>query len=61
MADYIEDFALGARLLKETGVKMIEVNLSCPNEGTANLLCFDIDRARRVVERIQEEIGIAAA
>ena len=28
-----------------------------PNEGTANLLCFDVERARRVVERIREEIG----
>jgi dihydroorotate dehydrogenase (NAD+) catalytic subunit len=54
---YIEDFALAARLLKETGVKIIEANLSCPNEGTANLLCFDVDRARRVVEHIREEIG----
>ena len=54
---YIEDFALAARLLKETGVKIIEANLSCPNEGTANLLCFDVDRARRVVERIREEVG----
>jgi dihydroorotate dehydrogenase len=54
---YIEDFALAARLLKDTGVKIIEANLSCPNEGTANLLCFDVDRARRVVERIREETG----
>jgi len=54
---YLDDFALAARLLKETGVKIIEANLSCPNEGTANLLCFDVDRARRVVERIREEIG----
>jgi dihydroorotate dehydrogenase (NAD+) catalytic subunit len=54
---YIEDFALAARLLKETGVKVIEANLSCPNEGTANLLCFDVERARRVVERIRETIG----
>jgi dihydroorotate dehydrogenase (NAD+) catalytic subunit len=54
---YIEDFVLAARLLKETGVKIIEANLSCPNEGTANLLCFDVERARRVVERVREEVG----
>src|ERR1700729_944022 len=54
---YIADFVTGARLLKQTGVKIVEVNLSCPNEGTANLLCFDVDRAHRVVERIREEIG----
>jgi dihydroorotate dehydrogenase (NAD+) catalytic subunit len=56
-ADYIADFALGARLLKETGVKIIEVNLSCPNEGTANLLCHDTPRSREVVEVIKNEIG----
>jgi dihydroorotate dehydrogenase len=57
VADYIADFVLGARLVKETGVKILEVNLSCPNEGTANLLCFDIPRARQVVEAIKDEIG----
>jgi dihydroorotate dehydrogenase len=54
---YIEDFALAARLLHEAGVKVIEANLSCPNEGTANLLCFDAARARRVVERTRETVG----
>ena len=57
VASYIEDFVLGARLVRETGVKIIEVNLSCPNEGTANLLCFDIERSRLVVEAIKNEIG----
>jgi dihydroorotate dehydrogenase (NAD+) catalytic subunit len=54
---YIADFALGARLMRETGVKMTEVNLSCPNEGTAHLLCFDTERATRVVEAIKTELG----
>jgi dihydroorotate dehydrogenase (NAD+) catalytic subunit len=57
VADYIADFALGARLLKETGVKIIEVNLSCPNEGTSNLLCFDTQRSREVIDAIKNEIG----
>jgi dihydroorotate dehydrogenase len=57
VADYIADFVLGARLVNETGVPVIEVNLSCPNEGTANLLCFDIARSRQVVEAIKDEIG----
>jgi len=56
-ADYIADFALAARLLKETGVKILEVNLSCPNEGTANLLCFDTARSREVVAAIKNEVG----
>jgi dihydroorotate dehydrogenase (NAD+) catalytic subunit len=57
VASYIEDFITGARLLKETGVKIVEVNLSCPNEGTANLLCFDVPRARQIVEAIKSELG----
>lgn len=57
VADYIADFTLGARLLKETGVKAVEVNLSCPNEGTAALLCFDVARSRTIVEAIKRELG----
>jgi dihydroorotate dehydrogenase (NAD+) catalytic subunit len=57
VAGYIADFVLGARLLKETGVKVIEVNLSCPNEGTSSLLCFDISRACEIVDAIKNEIG----
>ena len=55
--NYIKDFALTARLVKETGAKILEVNLSCPNEGTAHLLCFDLERTQKVVEAIKNEIG----
>lgn len=54
---YINDFKVGARLLKETGVKIIEVNLSCPNEGTAHLLCYDTARSVKVAEAIKNEVG----
>jgi dihydroorotate dehydrogenase len=53
---YIADFVTGARLLKETGVQVVEVNFSCPNEGTAALLCFDIPRARQIAEAIKNEL-----
>ncbi len=54
---YIKNFAQTAKLLQETGVKMMEINLSCPNEGTAHLLCFDIERTRLIAEAVKEEIG----
>ncbi len=54
---YLEDFMLIARLVKETGVKIIELNLSCPNEGVNNLLCFDIERSQKVVEAVKNELG----
>lgn len=54
---YIADFVQAAKLVRETGAKILEVNLSCPNEGTSHLLCFDTERARAVVEAIKAEIG----
>jgi len=54
---YIKDFAKTAKLVKETRVSVIEVNLSCPNEGTAHLLCYDIQRTKEVVFAIKEAIG----
>jgi dihydroorotate dehydrogenase (NAD+) catalytic subunit len=54
---YVQDFVLAARLVKETGVKVLEANLSCPNEGHSNMLCFDIERTFEITVKIKEEIG----
>ena len=43
--------------MKETGAKILEVNFSCPNEGTAHLMCFDVPMVQRVSEAIKNEIG----
>ena len=55
--DYINDWVLCAKLLKETGVAFIEANLSCPNEGTSSLLCYDISKVEKIVRAIKKEIG----
>jgi len=54
---YIKDFCLTAQLLKKAGVKVFEVNFSCPNEGTNNLLCFDVDRSTLIARAVKKEIG----
>ncbi len=54
---YLEDFKTVAKLLKETGVKIVELNLSCPNEGVANLLCFDYKRSIIVTNAVKNELG----
>jgi dihydroorotate dehydrogenase (NAD+) catalytic subunit len=54
---YIQDFRNAARLLVDAGVKVLEVNLSCPNEGTAHLLCFDTERSTIVADAIKNEVG----
>ena len=54
--EYINDYRVTAKILKATGVKIIEVNLSCPNEGTNNLLCYDTARSVKVAKVIKETI-----
>ena len=56
-AAYVRDFAKGAKLVKDAGVKIVEANLSCPNEGTGRLLCFDIKQTKAVVEAVKDVIG----
>jgi dihydroorotate dehydrogenase len=55
--EYVNDYRVTAKMLLETGVKIMEVNLSCPNEGTNNLLCFDTNRSVEVAKAIRETIG----
>ena len=55
--EYINDYRITAKLLEDVGVKVMEVNLSCPNEGTNNLLCYDIERSVKVAKAIKEVIG----
>lgn len=55
--EYINDYRVVAKLLLDTGVKVMEVNLSCPNEGTNNLLCFDTERSVKVAKAIKEVVG----
>ncbi|KKT01134.1 MAG: Dihydroorotate oxidase [Candidatus Nomurabacteria bacterium GW2011_GWF2_43_8] len=55
--EYINDYRITAKMLKDTGVKVVEVNFSCPNEGTNNLLCYDIERSAKIARAIKEIIG----
>lgn len=54
---YIQDWADGMQLVKDAGVKVVEANFSCPNEGAAQLLCFDVPKVRKVSEAIKNQIG----
>lgn len=55
-AKLVADYAEAARLVVETGAPIIEANLSCPNEGTSELLCFDIERVAQIVEAIRNAV-----
>lgn len=55
--DYVNDWVLAAKLLKETGVGFLEANLSCPNEGSTSLLCHDAAKVETIVRAVKKEIG----
>lgn len=54
--DYVEDWASGMQMLKDAGVKVVEANFSCPNEGAAQLLCFDVPKVKLVSQAIKDRI-----
>ena len=54
---FIDDHILGAQLCAETGAKILEMNLSCPNEGKKKLLCHDTDLVEKISDKIKNKIG----
>lgn len=56
-AEFIADYALAAKQAKETGVKVLEMNLSCPNIGNEGLVCYNLNMTERVCKAVREVIG----
>ena len=54
---FIDDWALAAKLVKETGAKILEADISCPNNGQEGLVCYDLDTTEKICERIRLSIG----
>lgn len=52
--DFVQDHVRGVKLIHQTGATIIEINLSCPNEGEEVLACFDIDITERIVHAVRE-------
>lgn len=55
--DYKDDYVKTTQMVADTGADIIEINFSCPNEGKADLLCFDIDAVIDITSAIREEVG----
>ncbi|MCE9540949.1 hypothetical protein K8R03_00095 [Candidatus Kaiserbacteria bacterium] len=55
--EYVQDWADGMGMLVQAGVQVVEANFSCPNEGAAQLLCFDVPKVKLVAEAIKNKIG----
>lgn len=55
--EFIADYTLAAKLSAETGAKVLEMNLSCPNIGDEGLVCYNLDMTERVTQAVRQEIG----
>ncbi len=55
--EFVADYALSARQAMQTGAKILETNLSCPNIGNEGLVCYNLDMTERVCEAIKKEVG----
>lgn len=55
--EFVEDYVLAAKLSHETGAKVLETNLSCPNIGNEGLVCYNLDVTEKVVKGIRNVIG----
>lgn len=54
---YYNDFVKTAELVVETGVRVVEVNLSCPNVATEGVLCYTEGAVEAICKRTKEKIG----
>src|SRR3989344_852469 len=55
--EFIEDYILAAKLAKETGAKILEANLSCPNIGNEGLVCYNLEVTKKITDGIRKVIG----
>jgi len=53
-AAFLEDWKKSAELIAETGAKVVEMNLSCPNEGHGALLCYDTQTVVEALKKVRE-------
>lgn len=54
---FIEDWAITAKLVLETGVKIVEADISCPNNGSEGLVCYDLETTEKICKRVRSVIG----
>ncbi len=55
--EYYADFAEAARLAAETGVKAVELNLSCPNVANEGVICYTPEAVTSIVNKTRPLIG----
>lgn len=55
--EFVADFAQAAKLAAQTGTKVLEANLSCPNIGNEGLVCYNLEMTEKVCQAVRRAIG----
>ena len=55
--EFIDDHKVVAEKALETGVKLLELNLSCPNIGNEGLICYNLGMSEKILKEIRKVIG----
>jgi dihydroorotate dehydrogenase (NAD+) catalytic subunit len=55
--EFIEDWAVVAKMVVETGAKIVEADISCPNNGAEGLVCYDLETTKKICKRVRRVIG----
>jgi dihydroorotate dehydrogenase (NAD+) catalytic subunit len=58
LPSFVRDFAASARMAKEAGAQVVELDLSCPNSNAAEGMVFlDAGLSGRISKEVKSEIG----
>ncbi len=55
--EYYDDFAAAAKLAKDAGAEVIEVNLSCPNVASEGVICYSEEAVYEICKRTRGALG----
>jgi dihydroorotate dehydrogenase (NAD+) catalytic subunit len=55
--EFINDWAVVAKLVDETGVPILEADISCPNNGDEGLVCYNLDTTEKICKSVRNVIG----
>lgn len=55
--EFIDDYILAGKKAADTGAKVLEMNLSCPNIGNEGLVCYNLDVTEKICEGLRAVIG----
>ena len=58
--EFINDWAIVAKQVIETGAQIVEADISCPNNGAEGLVCYDLDTTEKICKAVRKEIGNTA-